>query len=226
MVQNQSKNLKATSLVEKIFDDLRDDILRGNREAGSRLSIKSLSDLYGVSSIPVREALARLLSTRLVRISPNQGYFVSDPMEPDDFRQLFKMRLILESAAIRDGIKNITADNIKLMRSLNEKMKRQTSPEKPNRGGALGLRINTEFHCVLIDLPQNRFLSQTYRDLCFEVVTSRQIPATLVQWEAITTEHDELIDALDAQDAELAISVVTRHMAAGQVMVLDSFTAV
>ena len=102
------KIAKANSLVNQVYADLRSAIIDGKLEPVSRLSITALASSYEVSMIPIREALARLLTTRLVRMAANQGYFVTDALTVDDFQQLFEARRVLKLAAINSGFDNIT----------------------------------------------------------------------------------------------------------------------
>ena len=219
------KIAKANSLVDQVYADLRSAIIEGELEPGSRLSITALANAYEVSMIPIREALARLLTTRLVRMAANQGYFVTDALTVDDFQQLFEARRVLELAAINSGFDNIANKDIKALRKINEIMKRKKLSSKAQAGMRLGQQINTEFHCIIIDLAGNKFLSQMYRDLCFDVITSRQIPASDVQWEVITSEHDALIDALEAGDRDTAQALTTQHIESGWSMIQQSMSA-
>ena len=225
MREKVRKITKVSSLVDQVFADLRSAIIEGELEPGSRLGIKALADSYGVSMIPIREALARLLTTRLVRMEANQGYFVTDALTVEDFNQLFEARRILELAAIQTGFDSITEKDIKALRKINETMKRKKFSSKAKDSMRLGQQINTEFHCIIIDLARNKFLSQMYRDLCFDVITSRQIPASDVQWEVITSEHDALITALEQGDRDTALSLTSQHIESGWAMIQQSMSA-
>ena len=111
MATGARKMTMVDSLVDRVYAHLRAEIVNGELEAGSKLNIKALADAYGVSLIPVREALARLRSTQLVTMETNQGYFVARPLTPDEFSQLFEARRMLELSALEPGRRPGVASN-------------------------------------------------------------------------------------------------------------------
>ena len=70
--------LKHRTLSAAIVDQLRQSILDGTYPAGSQLRQDALGEAYGVSRIPVREALFQLEAEGLVRIVPQKGAIVSE----------------------------------------------------------------------------------------------------------------------------------------------------
>ena len=95
-----SKKTTASSLV---YQKLRQDILSGAFKPGQRLHIELVADRYGVGTNPVREALNRLSSLRLVDRHDQRGFFMP-PISVDDFRDLVKTRVWLETRAIEESI--------------------------------------------------------------------------------------------------------------------------
>ncbi len=85
---------------ETLVDALREAILTGRYAPGARLVQDDLAAAFGVSRIPLREALRRLEGEGLVVISPNRGAIVR-PLAPKDVVDLYDLRLALESLAIR-----------------------------------------------------------------------------------------------------------------------------
>ena len=92
LAKKTSKLLEPDSLVDKLVAAIRDSIIAGDLEAGAHIGIKKIADEYGVSMIPVREALARLLASRLVRAEANRGYFVASQPSRSDFLEFVEAR--------------------------------------------------------------------------------------------------------------------------------------
>jgi DNA-binding GntR family transcriptional regulator len=99
------------SLVDRVHAALREDILDGLHEPGARLRLAELSEQHGVSFIPVREALRRLESERLVELETNRGARVT-PLSIDDARDVYTTRIVVECHALRLAFPHLTDDDL------------------------------------------------------------------------------------------------------------------
>ena len=88
--------LTRRSMPDELAEQLRGRILAGELAQGTALRQDALARQYGVSRIPLREALRRLEAEGLVRIEPNKGAVVAD-FRPEEIGELFEMRAALES---------------------------------------------------------------------------------------------------------------------------------
>jgi len=86
-----------------LLENLRASILDGTRAAHSLIRQEELAATYGVSRMPVREALRTLEAEGLVVNRPNRGVVVA-PLDPDDALEIFDIRASLESLALRRSI--------------------------------------------------------------------------------------------------------------------------
>tara|TARA_B110000444_G_scaffold237521_1_gene250347 strand:+ start:2171 stop:2854 length:684 start_codon:yes stop_codon:yes gene_type:complete len=99
----ETSGSKTIPLSEQALMRLRYDILNGSLSPGSQLKLDKLINHYGFSSSPLREALSRLSVEGLVIIEDRRGFFVSD-VSIADIEEITKLRLILESEALRESI--------------------------------------------------------------------------------------------------------------------------
>ncbi|MGJ9413165.1 GntR family transcriptional regulator [Aeromicrobium sp. CF4.19] len=97
------------SATDRVFAVLRDAILSGRMEAGSRHSIYRLAEQHGVSRTPVRDAVLRLADVGLVTIERNRGVVVR-AVTPDDVREVFELRLLLEVPAAVHAARHLDDD--------------------------------------------------------------------------------------------------------------------
>jgi DNA-binding GntR family transcriptional regulator len=93
--------LHRSTLGDNVYEALKALVMDHTLAPGERVNIDALARDLGVSSTPVREALARLESDGLVRKRPLAGYTVSPLLSRDEFNDLFDIRLVLEGAAAR-----------------------------------------------------------------------------------------------------------------------------
>lgn len=90
---------------EKVFEALRFDLLESRIRPGERLKLVELAERFGISQTVVREALTRLTEQGLVVASPNKGFTVM-PLSIDDLLDLTKVRVRLETMALRDSVEH------------------------------------------------------------------------------------------------------------------------
>ena len=99
----RSRHLMArTTTAERVADVVRDEVAEGRLRPGARLPEQGLCDALGVSRNTVREALSQLVAERVLVREPNRGVFVAVP-GPEDVRDVYRARRIVEPAAVRGG---------------------------------------------------------------------------------------------------------------------------
>src|ERR1700746_266334 len=98
------------SLTSAVADKLRDQIIRGEIPEGAQLRQDAIATQYGVSRIPVREALRQLDAEGLIAIVPNRGAIVP-ALSPDDIGELFSIRALLEPEVLKLSIPHLTEDD-------------------------------------------------------------------------------------------------------------------
>src|SRR5580692_8108023 len=92
--------LPSVTLKEHVAERLRESIVSGVYKPGTRLNESKLARQFGVSRIPVREALMKLQMQGLVMNHPRRGMFVNTLSE-DDTQKINSVRIVLESEAIK-----------------------------------------------------------------------------------------------------------------------------
>lgn len=90
-----------------VYQRLRSDILKGILKPGQKLQIDAIAARYEAGANPVREALNRLTSERLVDRKDQRGFFVPE-IHIDDFRDLVRTRCWIESKALEESIAHRT----------------------------------------------------------------------------------------------------------------------
>jgi GntR family transcriptional regulator, carbon starvation induced regulator len=90
-------------LAEHAYRELRMAILRCEYEPGDRLRVEELTQRFGVSSSPIREALNRLSQQGLVRTLENRGFRVA-ALTSEGVADVVRVRLLIEAEALRDSM--------------------------------------------------------------------------------------------------------------------------
>ncbi|MCD7981253.1 MAG: GntR family transcriptional regulator [Clostridiales bacterium] len=97
--------IKRLSLVDQVYEKIRDRIVSLEIPFGSKLNVSRLQEEYGVSSTPVREALNRLRNDGLIEFENNVGARVIDFNE-DDVRQVQELSYAYQIVAARNALRN------------------------------------------------------------------------------------------------------------------------
>jgi DNA-binding GntR family transcriptional regulator len=179
---------------ERTYEVLRDRIHSGVYVPMARLNIDALAREFGVSPIPVREALRRLEAQGWVQFRPNVGAIVS-PVEATSWEQAMAVLAILEGAATAEAQRHLRKSDFTRLRKIAADMEGQDDPVrfgKLNRRlhEAIATRCGNDF---LLDL-----LRQTHDRL--DRIGSTMFAYLPERAAEAAREHTRLIDLLESGD--------------------------
>lgn len=100
-----STTTSARTLARQAYQQIRQDIVNGELEAGSKLKLESLVQRYGIGMSPLREALARLVGDQLVKTEDQRGFWVA-PLSLAELDDVSRVRVLVEAEALRLSIDN------------------------------------------------------------------------------------------------------------------------
>ncbi len=214
MTRHGGTLIEPVSLVDRLVVQIREMIISGQLAPGAHIGIKKIADQHGVSMIPVREALARLLASRLVHAEPNRGYFVAARPTAEEFAQFVQFRELFEISAVSLGFGNATPAEIRTLKRLNNRMRKVV--ERGKRGVMVEWgNLNSEFHQTLVGLARNVFISDQYRNLSFGFLHFQLARAYNVEFTSLkllVDQHDGMIEALEQGDRELMLARLSAHI--------------
>lgn len=142
--------LKKRNLSELAYEELVNWIIRGNFKAGETLQEEKLSEKFGISRTPVREALKKLASEGMIE-QLARGFRVAMP-DQEEIRELFECRCILEIQALQKSIELIPETEID---HLLDQLGQCLSSKNPKR---LALKADRDMHDLICDYCGNRYL--------------------------------------------------------------------
>ncbi len=192
-----------------ITAQLRDSILDGSYSEGEQLRQDAIAASFGVSRIPVREALLQLEAEGLVQIFPHKGAVVTglSRAEVDD---VFELRGILEVRLLRQSAPLLTQDDFADIDAVQAAFADAIRRRDSSRWGAL----NAELHMALYkraDLP--RSLSLVANLLTASERYTRIQLTTRIAWQRAQAEHAELIGLCRNKDWDQACVLLASHIA-------------
>jgi DNA-binding GntR family transcriptional regulator len=193
--------INRSSLSDVVYECLSDEIMHGKIADGAELNQVQLATRFGVSRIPVREALRRLQAESLVIATPHHS-FVVRKVTREQVLELVDIRAALEDLALaRRG--PLPAELISQLRALNEQM------AKGGEGNFLAW--DRDFHSLILgpDTITVEILGDVRRKVhkYMSVMVAGKTRRTTA-----TQEHTKIIDALEAQDMDQARVLVHEHV--------------
>jgi DNA-binding GntR family transcriptional regulator len=184
---------------EVVLSALRDSVLAGVFEPGARLRQEELAEIFKTSRIPVREALRALEYEGLVRSEPHRGFTVTR-MDADEVEEIYDLRILLESHAVRLALPLLTDEDLDELEHLFNRVRNASSPDE-------GLAAREAFY--------TRLYSVTGRPrLVGLIIRLRQEVARALRWPTIQHSpsiHEQFFEAVRTGDAERAVAQLSGH---------------
>jgi DNA-binding GntR family transcriptional regulator len=204
------------SKAQKVFLHLKEKILENELPPGEFINLNKVAQELNVSKIPVREGVKKLENIGLVESLPNVGARVKT-LNLRELEQLVLIRRELEALAARLAAETIDKKTIKKLREYAAKM------EECRLSGNIHeyVIVNRDFHRLIYKSSNSPILNNMVIDLWDRSERTRWVfsmfPERLAQSNA---EHCELIEALEAHDAQKAGEIIYKQKSSGFINVI------
>lgn len=207
------------TLVEGAYHALRRDIINGVHPPSSKLRVEHLKDRYEVGAGTLREALALLVADSLVYTEGQKGFTVS-PVSLDDFADITRLRVMLETQALSQSIEN---GGDEWEANVISAYHRLTLSEKKFAGKASRVEPtvfeeweerNEKFHAALVSACRSPWLLQFIGILYHHSERYRRIGLRHTQGKNrdIHAEHEALKNAALQRDIKLSTEILSHHI--------------
>lgn len=198
MVVAQRPNLKT-----EVADYVRSLIFSGQLRPGEKVQQDEIAEVFGISRLPVREALILLESEGLIDNKARRGSFVS-PFEPEDVRHHYVIFGLVSGLAARTATERLSDDQISKLRELVRSMS-----DADDSG--VQSKLNSEFHSIINRAAGSRRLRSVL------TLLAKQIPEEFFLFtegwsEQAQRDHEEIVDRLSERDSIGAGAAMERHL--------------
>lgn len=199
---NTSLTINAKSLPDEIVEALQRSIILGLSKPGAPLIERELAEQFGVSSIPVREALQELEGRGLVTKRPNRSCCVIE-LSPDELNQIFELRALLEPQVIRWAGERMNKADAESLPPLVEDLRRAAEEHDFAQFFYCDLRL----HRRIWELSGNRWAAQALERAVlplFAFGLMRDHRAEELNLQLEVEKHEQMIKALRSGQPEKA----------------------
>jgi len=210
-----SSNQSISSAADQVANALRLAILNGEFGPGQAVPQEEIAARFGVSRIPVRDAMNQLQTEGLLHIVPSKGSFVANPT-PDEIYETYEIRVLLELEALRLAFRHLSAQSLAKAERWLREFELETEPAQ------LG-EIDREFHAALYAPAKKGKLFELINSL--RTLTNRgyylqmSTPTHLKKCQAA---HREIFENCKKRNLRAAKDSLRRHLLAAGSFVAES----
>ncbi|CAM5591482.1 MULTISPECIES: GntR family transcriptional regulator [Streptomyces] len=191
---------------ERVLATLRQDIIAGRLLPGDRLVERELADRFGVSRVPVREAIRALVAEGFVHFETPRRTVVRR-LSPADVKELFELREALEVYAAGLAASRATPEDLADLREL-----LRAAASATEAGDAEKITdVNTRFHNRILAMAGNSLLTSVMEPVDGRL---RWLTRQNEEWPQLLTEHQDLYEAIASGDPDRARSHTLTHVQA------------
>ncbi len=187
---------------------IRDMIVEDRLKPGERIRERQLAEELDVSRTPLREALKILENEKLVEIWPNRGAVVANP-KPEEVRDLLRVLGTLEGLGGRLAAEMATDQDIAEARALHYEMLAAFA----RQDRLAYFKLNQRIHKGVIAMSGNAALIEMHDQINARVYRARfRSNKRNTLWQEAVNQHVDIIDALEARDAEKLEQLLRSHL--------------
>ncbi|WP_291295394.1 GntR family transcriptional regulator [Elioraea sp.] len=218
VVRPGSRSVPRTTIAERVYEDIKERILDQTLAPGERLTMDFLCRELAVSSSPVREALARLESEKLVVSEVYAGYSVAPPPDPEYLRGLLRFRILVEGHCGCVGAPKRLPDVLKAMESAFDAMARTKKLGTRYREYRRFIQEDSRFHRAIVTSSGNPATIAIYANLHPILLQSRLYITRSTDGspaEEVLLEHEKILAAFREGDGDAAEAAIRTHLEGG-----------
>jgi DNA-binding GntR family transcriptional regulator len=210
------------NLVEQVRDAILDEISSGRLPPGERIIQEQIAQALGVSRQPVQQALALLRDQGLLRDAAGRGLVVA-PLDPDEVQHMYELREAIEGVAARQ------AARLSAERAARQGPALIDAGRKAVAAGSVPRMVaaDRKFHQFIYELSGNPLVAPamavhwSYSERVMgEVLLRDEKPRDI--WD----QHEAMLDAIAAGDAERAEALARAHIAQAAAFMTSRLRAV
>ncbi|MBV7481992.1 GntR family transcriptional regulator [Bordetella sp. BOR01] len=203
-----SEKIVRVSLHDTLIANLRALLIRGELKPGEKVPEQALCRRFGISRTPMREALKVLASEGVLQLLPNRGAIVA-VLREEEVEQHFPVMAALEAVAGETACRRATDSDMARMRAMHDAML-----EHYHAGDEVSyLKYGRAIHYALFEIADNAVLTGFYEQILMRVHNVRYVRRkSQDNWDRAVREHQAIIEAFEARDAERVGKLLKAHV--------------
>lgn len=198
------------TMTEIATASIKEAILRGDYKPGTRLIPAHMEKELKLGRVAIREGLRALEGEGLVMTIPNKGAAVANPATPEEIKEVFEIRFILEAKAVSLSTSNISLEKPSALEEVNRDLSSCTQDPRKY------FLLNRVFHLELYSASGWKFLCQIIGQLFDQVMVFRSFyPFRQADINTYLEDHERILAAMCLRNSEAAQRLLVKHVRAG-----------
>jgi DNA-binding GntR family transcriptional regulator len=202
------------SRADEVYAQLKRDVADFKLVPGDRFTENELSERLGVSRTPVRQALFRLQQEGFVEVLFRSGWRVL-PFDFDQFEQLYDLRMVLETTAVR----RLCEDGVGVQHEVLVALAAIWLVPEAERSGDMAqvAEWDENFHCAIVAAAGNAEMARVHRDVSERIRIIRRLDFTQqARIDATYEEHAHILKAVQHKRGDQAAMLLRAHIETSQ----------
>ncbi len=189
---------------ERIYSIIKERIAAFEYKPGMYFKEKELSEEFGTSRTPIRDAITRLVAEGLVKVIPSRGTYVNK----NSFKELidvYEVRNHLMELAGNLAAKRISKNDIEKMKELLAELEKEEDTDRI-------IQIDSKFHEIINASMKNEELARILNNLKIKYLSIWEYPIEEDYFDNIRDDFRDLIEALEEKDEEKSGEILKNHV--------------
>ena len=204
------------TLPDEIYRRIKNMILDGDLVPGESVTLQNLASAFGVSPMPVREALQRLTAERALTVISGRSIGIPE-LDAARLRDLTRVRLEIESTAAAWATPNVGTEDAANLQRLVDAMAAAIAAGDTHAY----VRANHDFHFGVYRASGSETLLTTIEALWLQVSPYFHLLHSSGNYRAANEQHRLILEAIRARDAEACARHVRRDIESATAVLLD-----
>jgi len=206
MEKKLNLTVKSNTIVNQLVDIIQERIISGKVKPGMKMSEPSLSKEFGISRVPIREALIILEGQGLIRKTYSGREVIS--INSDTLKELFEIKIALETFVVYRIAGHLSTEQENNLSRLITKIKQYANEDKKG----LFRTASADFHDSIITAFGNKKITELYKSTVQKIRWTTSISLNLPhRYELTVDEHTKIFIALKGGNAEKAMKTIMEH---------------
>lgn len=202
------------SITDQIYNLLMERIINQEIEFGQQINPKKIAKENGISVMPVRDALLKLVNHGFVTNKPRVGFFVRS-FSTEEVNEILEVRKMYETFCLREYFDNIDRKTVEAL------LDRFNTEDEEGIEVKLFNKYDTQLHWAIIEASENNYLIERYNKLIdYFILLFRYLNNQ--RYKVSNQEHKTLIKAIIENNKELAVKTLYSHLEKVNIAVVNA----
>ncbi|MCM3631117.1 GntR family transcriptional regulator [Paenibacillus glycanilyticus] len=199
------ETIEVSTVNYEVYDRLKQRITLGIIPPGKKISIRTLAESFGVSTMPVREALRKLQAEGFVTFE-RRSVTVNE-LSVEEVQQVFTIRLRMELLAAEWSLERVTPDDIGVLEDVLSTMANPKIDVKEWR------MLNKLFHMRFYQCSESTHLLELIRNVWDKVEPYMTIYSSTVEdFQEAQVQHSEILELIQKRDLPNLLEKISDHL--------------